>query len=180
MPRRIHKMAIVSWPQTLWRRFALCKLISTKALRSAISGELSWWGTATATYLPVRLARVWGNLVELVQRSSRAVDLQARRRLWCSRDRQLVMVAMMMMTSSGRWRLYAAASAASTLRTASSPASSSSCLVHLTHEREREIYWPQADNNVTIKIINSCGRLPARKIPSSWPPMQIQIILFYM
>jgi len=35
-------------------------------------------------------------------------------------------------------------------------------------------------NDVTIKIINSCGRLPARKFPSSWPPMLIQIILFYM
>jgi len=46
-------------------------------------------------------------------------------------------------------------------------------------EREKFINHKQI-NNVTIKIINSYGRLPARKIPSSWPPMQIQIILFYM
>ena len=46
-------------------------------------------------------------------------------------------------------------------------------------EREKFINHKQI-NNVTIKIINSCGRLPARKIPSSWPPMQIQIILLYM
>jgi len=48
-------------------------------------------------------------------------------------------------------------------------------------EREREKFINHKQiNNVTIKIINSCGRLPPRKIPSSWPPMQIQIILFYM
>jgi len=46
-------------------------------------------------------------------------------------------------------------------------------------EREKFINHKQI-NNVTIKIINSCGRLPARKIPSSWLPMQIQIILFYI
>ena len=46
-------------------------------------------------------------------------------------------------------------------------------------EREKFIEHKQI-NDVTIKIINSCGRLPARKFPSSWPPMQIQIILFYM
>ena len=48
-------------------------------------------------------------------------------------------------------------------------------------EREREKFINHKQiNNVTIKIINSCGRLPARKIPSSWPLMQIRIILFYM
>jgi len=51
----------------------------------------------------------------------------------------------------------------------------------MLREREREKFINHKQiNNVTIKIINSCGRLPARKIPSSWPPMQIQIILFYM
>ena len=49
----------------------------------------------------------------------------------------------------------------------------------LKGEREKFIDHKQI-NDVTIKIINSCGRLPARKFPSSWPPMQIQIILFYM
>ena len=50
---------------------------------------------------------------------------------------------------------------------------------HNERERKKFINHKQI-NNVTMKIINSCGRLPARKIQSSWPPMQIQIILFYM
>ena len=45
-------------------------------------------------------------------------------------------------------------------------------------QREKFIDHKQI-NDVTIKIINLCGRLPARKFPFSWPPMQIQIILFY-
>jgi len=51
----------------------------------------------------------------------------------------------------------------------------------LTPEREREkfIHHKQI-NDVTIKIINLCGRLPGRKFPSGWPPMLIQIILFYI
>ena len=32
---------------------------------------------------------------------------------------------------------------------------------------------------MTIKI-NLCGRLPARKFPSSWPPMLTEIILSYI
>jgi len=46
--------------------------------------------------------------------------------------------------------------------------------------REKKFINHKQINDVTIKIINLCGRLPTRKIPSSWPPMQIQIILFYM
>jgi len=42
--------------------------------------------------------------------------------------------------------------------------------LHLAPDRERErekfINHKQI-NNVTVKIINSCGSLPARKIPSS-------------
>ena len=49
----------------------------------------------------------------------------------------------------------------------------------LTPEREKFIHHKQI-NDVTIKIINLCGRLPGRKFPSSWPPMLIQIILFYI
>ena len=49
-------------------------------------------------------------------------------------------------------------------------------LVVLDKEREREIINHEQINDVTIKLINSCGRLPARKIPSSWPSMRIQII----
>ena len=49
----------------------------------------------------------------------------------------------------------------------------------LWRERDKFINHKQI-NDVTIKIINSCCRLPVRKIPSSWPPMQIQIILFYI
>jgi len=48
-------------------------------------------------------------------------------------------------------------------------------------EREREKFIDHKQiNDVTIKIINLRGRLPARKFLSRWPPMQIQIILFYM
>ena len=49
----------------------------------------------------------------------------------------------------------------------------------MMREREKFINHRQI-NDVTNKIINSYGRLPARKIPSGWPPMQIQIILFHM
>ena len=48
-------------------------------------------------------------------------------------------------------------------------------------EREREKFINHKQiNDVTIKIINLCGRLPGRKFPSSWPPMLVQIILFYI
>jgi len=48
-------------------------------------------------------------------------------------------------------------------------------------ERERKKFIDRKQiNDVTIKIINLCGRLPARKFLSRWPPMHIQIILFYM
>jgi len=45
--------------------------------------------------------------------------------------------------------------------------------------RERENIHHLQAIDVTIKI-NLCGRLPGRKFPSSWPPMPIQIILFYI
>jgi len=38
--------------------------------------------------------------------------------------------------------------------------------LHLAPDGERFINHKQI-NNVTVKIINSCGSLPARKIPSS-------------
>ena len=43
-------------------------------------------------------------------------------------------------------------------------------------KRDKFIHHKQI-NDVTIKIINLCGRLPGRKFPSSWPPVVIQIIL---
>jgi len=47
-------------------------------------------------------------------------------------------------------------------------------------EREREKFIDHKQiNDVTIKIINLCGRLPARKFLSSWPQMLIQIIAYY-
>jgi len=46
--------------------------------------------------------------------------------------------------------------------------------------REKKIIEDKQINDVTIKIINLCGRLKGRKFPSSWPPMLIQIILFYL
>ena len=46
-------------------------------------------------------------------------------------------------------------------------------------EREKFIDHKQI-NDVTIKIINLCGRLLARKFASSWLPVLIQTILFYM
>jgi len=50
----------------------------------------------------------------------------------------------------------------------------------LCRDREKKFIHHRANNlDVTIKI-NLCGRLPGRKFPSSWPPMLIQIILFYI
>jgi len=46
-------------------------------------------------------------------------------------------------------------------------------------ERGKKFIDHKQINDVTIKIINLCGRLPARKFLSSWPPMLIQIIAYY-
>ena len=56
-----------------------------------------------------------------------------------------------------------------------------SCFADWSRERDREKFIDHKQiNDVTIKIINLCGRLPARKFPFSWQHMLVQLSLIHI